>query len=204
MKKEKKILVAFMLNLFFCIFEFIGGSFTGSTAIISDAVHDMGDAVSIGASYLLERKAGKETDKKKKERYSLIGGLLTSGVLIVGSIAAIFNAVHKLFNPAEVNYDGMLVFALVGVLVNSVAAFFTHGGDNINLRAVNLHMLEDVLGWVTVLIGAFVMKLTDFSLIDPIMSIGVALFILISAVKNIKGAGHSHHEHGHHHDHHHH
>lgn len=199
MKREKKILVAFLLNMFFCIFEFIGGSLTGSAAISSDAVHDLGDAVSIGISYMLELKAGRQADEEKRERYSHIGGVLTSAVLIVGSVAAILNAVHKLLKPAAVNYDGMLIFAFVGVLVNSVAAAVTHGEENMNMRAVNLHMLEDVLGWVTVLVGALVMKLSDFRLLDPIMSIGVAVFILVSAVKNLKGGGHSHCAHGHHH-----
>ncbi len=202
MKKEKKILVAFLLNLSFCVFEFIGGIFTGSTAIFSDSVHDLGDAVSIGISYFLERKSARSTDEKAKEHYSRIGGILTSGVLIVGSVAAIFNAVRRLFNPVQLNYDGMLVFALVGVVVNLAAAFVTHGGENTNIRAVNLHMLEDVLGWVTVLIGAIVMKITDFAYIDPIMSIGVALFVLINALKILKGGdchGH-HHHHGHCHD----
>jgi cobalt-zinc-cadmium efflux system protein len=199
MKREKKIFVAFILNLSFCIFEFIGGSLTGSTAIISDAVHDLGDAVSIGISFLLERKGSKASDEKIKERYSHIGGIFTSVVLIVGSVAAALNAVHRLFNPIEPDYDGMLIFAFVGVLVNSAAAFVTHGGENINLKAVNLHMLEDVLGWVAVLAGALVMKLTGFGYIDPLMSVGVSVFIMISAVKNISGHGHSGCSHGHHH-----
>ena len=202
MKKENKILAAFILNSVFCVFELIGGSLTGSTAIISDAVHDMGDAISIGVSYLLERKAGKAADEKNKERYSLIGAILITAVLIVGSLVAICNAVYRILNPVPLNYDGMLVFAVVGVIVNSVAAVFTHGGENMNIRAVNLHMLEDVLGWVTVLIGAAVMKVTDFALIDPLMSIGVAVFILVSAVKNLSSGGHSHHSHHSHHGHH--
>ncbi len=202
MKKENKILAAFILNSVFCVFELIGGSVTGSTAIISDAVHDMGDAVSIGISYLLERKAGKATDEKTKEKYSFMGAALISAVLIIGSLVAIFNAVYRIFNPVQLDYDGMLIFAVIGVIVNLAAAIFTHGGDNRNIRAVNLHMLEDVLGWVTVLIGAAVMKLTDFALIDPLMSIGVAVFILISAVKNLGSDGHSHHGHHSHHSHH--
>lgn len=200
MKKEKNILIAFLLNLSFSLFELFGGMFTGSVAIISDSVHDFGDAVSIGIAYALERKAGREADEHKKERYSLIGGVITSVVLIVGSVATIFNAVRRFFVPAEINYDGMLIFALIGVAVNGIAAFVTHGGENMNVRAVNLHMLEDVLGWITVLIGAAVMKVTDFAYIDPILSIGVSLFILVSAVKNIKGGEHNHrHYHGHHH-----
>ena len=201
MKKERKILVAFILNLSFCIFEFIGGIFTGSTAIFSDSVHDLGDALSIGISYFLERKSSRTSDKKESEHYSRTGGIITSGVLVVGSVIAILNAVIRLFNPTELNYDGMLIFAVVGVIVNSAAAVVTHGGGNMNIRAVNLHMLEDVLGWVTVLIGAAVMKFTDFTYLDPIMSVGVSLFILISAVKNLKSGRHSHHHHGHHHHH---
>lgn len=193
MKKEKNILIAFLLNLFFSLFELIGGIVTGSVAIFSDSVHDLGDAVSIGIACVLERKAGRETDTAKKEKYSHLGGMITSSVLIFGSAVAIFNAVRRFFVPAEINYDGMLIFAVIGVLVNSVAAFVTHGGENMNIRAVNLHMLEDVLGWVTVLIGAVVMRLTDFYYIDPILSVGVSLFILVSAVRNLKGEHHHHH-----------
>lgn len=201
MKKEKNILIAFLLNLFFSLFEFFGGMFTGSVAIISDSVHDLGDAVSIGIAFVLERKAGRETDEKKRERYSLIGGVITSSVLIIGSLMTIFNAARRFFVPAELNYDGMLIFAVVGVIVNSVAAYVTHGGENMNVRAVNLHMLEDVLGWVTVLIGAAVMKVTDFAYIDSVLSIGISLFIMISAFKNIKSGIHPHRCHGHHHHH---
>lgn len=204
MKKEKNILIAFLLNLFFSLYELLGGMFTGSTAIISDSVHDLGDAVSIGIAFLLERKAERATDEKTRERYSFIGGAITSTVLIIGSVAAIVNAVRRFFVPAELNYDGMLIFAVIGVIVNSVAAFVTHGGESMNVRAVNLHMLEDVLGWVSVLIGAVVMKITDFAYIDPIMSIGVSLFIMISAIKNIKDGDHNHHHHHHHHHGHHH
>ena len=202
MKKEIKILVAFLLNLSFCVFEFVGGIFTGSTAIFSDSVHDLGDALSIGVSYLLERKSTEASDEKESEHYSRRGGIITSCVLILGSVIAISNAVRRFFNPAELNYDGMLIFAVVGVVVNSAAAVVTHGGGNMNIRAVNLHMLEDVLGWVTVLIGAAVMKFTDFVYLDPIMSVAVSLFILISAVKNLKSGEASNH-HGHHEHHHH-
>ena len=195
MKKEKNILIAFLLNLFFSLFELVGGAVTGSVAIFSDSVHDLGDAVSIGVAYAFERKAGKETDEEKRERYSHIGGMITSAVLIAGSLMAIFNAVRRFFVPVEINYDGMLIFAVVGVLVNSVAAFVTHGGGSMNMRAVNLHMLEDVLGWLAVLIGAVVMRFTDFYYIDPILSVVVSVFILVSAVRNARG--------GHHHEHHH-
>lgn len=189
MKTERNILIAFILNLAFSVFEFIGGAFTGSVAIISDAVHDIGDAMSIGASYFLEKKSKKQPDEKYTygyARYSVIGGVITTFVLLFGSVAVIYNAILRIFNPVPINYDGMIIFAIVGALVNLAAAYFTREGDSINQRAVNLHMLEDVLGWVVVLVGAIVMRFTDFSIIDSLMSIGVAVFILINALRNLK------------------
>ena len=189
MKTEKNILIAFILNLAFSIFEFIGGAIVGSVAIVSDAVHDLGDAMSIGASYFLERKSKKQPDEVYTygyARYSVIGGVITTLVLLFGSAAVIYNAILRIIHPVSIDYNGMIIFAIVGALVNLAAAYFTREGDSINQRAVNLHMLEDVLGWVVVLVGAIVMKYTDFTLIDPLMSIGVAAFILVNAVRNLK------------------
>ena len=188
MKTDKKILTAFILNSLFSVFEFFGGIYTGSIAIISDALHDLGDAVSIGIAYFLEKISKKAPDDKYTYgygRYSVLGGLITTVILLAGSAAVIVGSAKRLFHPTEVNYDGMLIFAAVGIVVNFLAAFFTKGGHSLNQKAVSLHMLEDVLGWAVVLIGAAVMKFTDISVIDPIMSMGVAAFILIHAAKNL-------------------
>ncbi len=189
MKTEKNILAAFVLNLAFSVFELIGGIFTGSVAILSDAVHDVGDAISIGSSYFLEKKSKKRPDDVYTYgyvRYSVLGGLITTLILLLGSVVVVTNAVGRLITPVEINYNGMIVFALIGVCVNLLAAFFTHCGGSLNQRAVNLHMLEDVLGWIVVLIGAVVMRFTDLAFIDPLLSIGVAVFILANAIKNLK------------------
>ncbi len=189
MKTERNILIAFLLNLAFSIFEVIGGIFTGSVAIISDAVHDFGDALSIGIAFLLEKKSKRQPDEKHTYgyvRYSLIGGLITTVILLVGSAVVIYNAVGRIISPVPINYDGMIVFAIVGAVVNLFAAFFTRDGESLNQKAVNLHMLEDVLGWIVVLIGAIVMRFTDISVIDPILSVCVAVFILVNALRNLK------------------
>ena len=80
----------------------------------------------------------------------------------------------------------MIIFAIIGVVLNFLAAYITREGDSINQKSVNLHMLEDVLGWIVVLVGAIIMNFTDIKIIDPIMSILVACFILINALKNLK------------------
>lgn len=189
MKSERNILIAFILNLAFSIFEFIGGAVTGSVAIISDAVHDIGDAASIGVSYFLEKKSRKEPDGVYTygyARYSVVGSVVTTLILLFGSAAVIYNAVLRIFDPVEINYKGMIIFAVIGVIVNLAAAMVTKEGDSLNQKAVNLHMLEDVLGWIVVLIGGVIMNFTDIRMIDPVMSLGVALFILVNAVKNLK------------------
>lgn len=189
MKTQRNILIALILNLSFSIFEFVGGIVTGSVAIISDAVHDMGDAVSIGLSYVLEKKSRRQPDEAYTygyARYSVMGSVITTGILLLGSVGVIYNAIGRIIQPAPIHYDGMMAFAIVGVCVNLGAAFFTREGGSVNQKAVNLHMLEDVLGWAVVLMGAIIMQFTDFALIDPIMSIGVALFIFVNAVRNLK------------------
>ena len=186
MKSDKKILTAFLLNLIFSIFEMIGGAFSGSIAIISDAVHDLGDALSIGCSYFLERKSKKKPDRNYTYgylRYSVLGAALTNGILVVGSLAVIYNAVLRIINPVEVDDGQMIIFAVVGVAVNLLALLVTRDGHSLNQKGVSLHMLEDALGWIAVLVGAVVIKLTGWVIIDPLMSIGVAIFILISALK---------------------
>ncbi|MBR2246779.1 MAG: cation transporter [Bacilli bacterium] len=189
MKTERNIFIAFILNLGFSIFELFGGIFTNSVAIISDSVHDMGDAISIGLSYFLEKKSKKDPDNNYTYgyiRYSVLGGLITTLILMVGSILVIYGAITRIIHPVDINYSGMIIFAIFGVIINFMAAYFTSRGDSINQRSVNLHMLEDVLGWVVVLIGAIIMNFTDIKIIDPIMSICVSLFILFHALKNFK------------------
>ena len=183
--------LAFLLNLFFAVFELVGGLWTGSVAILSDALHDLGDAGGIGLSLALEKKSRRAADKTHTygyARYSVLGGLIVTGILLVGSCGVVAGAVRRMLHPTEIHYEGMILFAVVGVAVNAVAALLTRDGESLHRRAVNLHMLEDVLGWAVVLAGAIVMHFTHWSLLDPLLSIGVALFILAHAVGNLREA----------------
>lgn len=189
MKSEKNILIAFILNLSFSIFEFFGGTITNSVAIISDSIHDMGDALSIGLAYFLEKKSKRKPDDIYTYgyvRYSVIGSVITTIILLVGSILVIYNAIKRIINPVDINYNGMIIFAIIGFIINLLAAYFTKDGDSLNQKSVNLHMLEDVLGWIVVLFGAIIMKFTDIKLIDALLSIMVAIFIFKSAYSNFK------------------
>lgn len=188
MKEKRNIFIAFILNLFFSVFELVGGILTGSIAILSDALHDVGDTAGIGVSYFFEKKSTHPPDNHYTygyARYSLLGSLFTILILVIGSIIVLYNAIARIISPIPLNYNGIILFAVVGVIVNFIAALFTKRGQSLNQKAVNLHMLEDALGWLVVLIGSIIMRFTNFSLLDPILSIGIALFILLHAVKHL-------------------
>ena len=186
---SQKILIAFILNLFFSLFELIGGIITGSVAIMSDSIHDFGDSISIGLSYLFEKKSKKKLDSIYTygySRYSVVGSLITTIVLIVGSLLIIVESIKKIITPNDIDYNKMILFAIVGVIINTVAALITVGRDSLNQKAVNLHMIEDVLGWIVVLVGAIIMKFTHLFIIDPILSITVSMFVSINAIRHCK------------------
>lgn len=188
MKHKNGILTAFLLNLVFSFLELFGGIYTGSAAIISDAVHDFGDALSIGLSLIFEKISKRAPDSKYTygyARYSALGAFITHGIMILSSAAVIVNAVYRLLHPGELNSGGMLIFAVFGLAANLAAFFATKGGGSLGGRAVNLHMLEDVLGWGAVLVGAAIIRLTGLAVIDPILSILVAVFILVEALRSI-------------------
>lgn len=185
----KNIFIAFILNLFFSIFELIGGIFTNSVSIMADSVHDFGDALSILISLVLEKISKKKPNEDYTFgylRYSTLGALVTSMILLVGSFFVIISASKRLVNPVLVNYDGMFILAIVGIIVNLIATKITSNTGNLNEETVSLHMFEDVLGWACVLIGSIVIKFTNWYIIDPILSIGVSLFILINVIKRFK------------------
>lgn len=180
--------LAFFLNAGFTVFELIGGVYVNSVAIISDAVHDLGDTLSLGTSWYLQNKSNKKSNAKFSfgyKRFSLLGALINSLVLILGSIYVIYEAVSRLIEPEHSDAGGMLLFALVGVAVNGFAAWKLSKGNSINEKVVSWHLMEDVLGWVAVLIVAIVLHFKDIHYLDPALSIIITLYILINVFKRL-------------------
>lgn len=187
---EGNIKMAFWLNLSFALFELIGGFFTQSIAILSDALHDFGDALSLGVAWYLQRLSSKGRDAKFSygyKRFSLLGALFISTILLVGSIFVISAALQRLSNPGEPKAGWMLVIAIVGVVVNGVAALRISKGSSFNERAVMLHLLEDVLGWVAVLVVSIVMNFVNVPILDPILSIAISCWVLFNVVRTLLG-----------------
>lgn len=183
------ILVAFILNFTFMLVELVGGIITNSIAILSDALHDLGDCISLAIDWGLEKKATKKPDKKYSygyKRFSLLGSVFLCGVLTVSSIFVLVEAVKRLTSPQAVDAKGMLWLAIAGVVINGIAAIRMTRGHSLNQEAVFLHMMEDVLGWLGVLVVSIVMMFVELPILDPILSILISCWVLYNVYKNIR------------------
>ena len=186
---EGNIRVAFFLNIGFTLIELVGGIFTNSLAILSDALHDLGDSLSLGLSWYFQRVSKKGRTKNYSygfRRFSLLAAIINSIVLVTGSIIIITHAIPKLLSPTETNSKGMLLLAILGIVINGAAVLRLQKGKSLNEKVVSLHLLEDVLGWVAILIGSIFMMYFDAPFLDPLLSIGITMFVLVNVYKNLK------------------
>lgn len=180
---------AFFLNLGFTLFELIGGIMTNSLAIISDAVHDLGDSLSLGLAWYLANYSKKERDRKYSygyRRFSLLGALANAVVLLIGSLFILSEAIPRLFRPEHPQAGGMVLLAVVGISINGWAALRVRGGKTLNSRVVAWHLIEDVLGWAAILAVSIVLLFKDLPILDPILSILITSYILYNVLKNLK------------------
>lgn len=183
------IALAFFLNLGFCIIELIGGILTNSIAILSDALHDFGDSIALGLAWVFQKKSQQQPDTRYTygyKRFSLLSAIINSIILVAGSAFVIYESIKRVMEPADTNAHGMLLLAILGVAINGIAILRLRKGGSVNERVVSLHLLEDVLGWVAVLTGSIVMIFADLPILDPILSLGIACFILFNVYRNLK------------------
>lgn len=181
--------IAFFLNISFTIIEIVGGLLTNSMAILADALHDFGDSISLGLAWYFDRVSHKERDKNYTygyKRFSLVGAIINAFILTIGSVFILSETIPRLFNPQTPDAYGMIWLAIVGIIINGLAVLRLKGSHSLNEKVVYLHLLEDVLGWVAVLVGAITMYFYDVPIIDPLLSLGISVFILINVIKNFK------------------
>jgi len=186
---SKNFRTVFLLNFVFTLFEIVGGILTNSIAIISDALHDFGDSISIGLAWYLEKYSHKESDNKYTYgygRFSLLGALINAMVLIIGSTFVLANAIPRIIEPQATNAEGMIIFAIVGVIVNGAAVFKLKNEESMNARVMMLHLLEDVLGWIAILAVAIALLFWQTYILDAILSMVITLYILFNVTINLK------------------
>ena len=185
MKTKHAVWLAFFLNLSYAIVEFIAGGLFGSSAVLADSVHDMGDAIAIGVSAFLETISNREEDSHYTlgyKRFSLLGAMVTAVILMTGSVLVILGNITKLFHPQAVNDEGILWLGIIAVSVNVIASLVVRKGKTKNESILSLHFLEDTLGWMAVILMAIVLRFTDWYILDPLLSLVISIFILSKAI----------------------
>jgi len=183
------IKIAFFLNLSFTVIELAGGYLTNSVAIVSDALHDLGDSFSLGLAWFLEKYSNKKrTDyfSYGYKRFSLLGAFLNAVILLIGSLFILMEAVPRILKPEQSYAEGMLALAVLGIAVNGFAVWKTAKGKSMNEKVISLHLLEDVLGWIAVFVVSIIMMFSGLNILDPILSLLITLYILWGVVKNLK------------------
>ena len=185
MKTKHTVWLAFFLNLSYAIVEFIAGGLFGSSAVLADSVHDMGDAIAIGVSAFLETISNREEDSHYTlgyKRFSLLGAMVTAVILMTGSVLVILGNITKLFHPQAVNDEGILWLGIIAISVNVIASLVVRKGKTKNESILSLHFLEDTLGWVAVILMAIVLRFSDWYILDPLLSLVISIFILSKAI----------------------
>ena len=185
MTTNRAVWLAFFLNLSFAIVEFIAGGVFGSSAVLADSVHDLGDAIAIGLSAFLETISNREEDSHYTlgyKRFSLLGALITAVILMTGSVLVILENITKMFHPQPVNDKGILWLGIIAVTINVLASLVVRKGKTKNESILSLHFLEDTLGWVAVILMAIVLRFTDWYILDPLLSLVISIFILSKAI----------------------
>jgi cobalt-zinc-cadmium efflux system protein len=190
-EREKRVRLAALLNITFTGVELVGGFWTNSLAILSDALHDFGDSVALLVSWLFEREAKRSPDTSRTfgyQRLSLFSALFSASILVGGSIVITFQAIPRFLNPELVNAFGMMGIAVIGIIFNGAGFFLLKKGESLNEKVLSWHLLEDVLGWVSILVGGVIIYFWKFYLLDPILTIGLTIFILYNVTKNLREA----------------
>ncbi len=173
------------LNLGFSVAELIAGLFANSLVLVADSVHDAGDALALGLSYFGLRMSHRPPNARRTFGYRKVRILTAflNALFLIGLTALIVRqAVVRIMHPEPVKSGVLVVMAVAGIVVNGLAVLLLRRDrQSLNIRAAMWHLLEDFLGWIAVLVGGIVIRLTDWYVIDPVLTLAVSGFVLWGA-----------------------
>ena len=178
---EGNLKLAFWLNTIFAFVEIAGGIATNSFAVLSGALHDAGDSVALGVAWYFHRISARKRDDTFSfgyKRFSVLGALVNSLILFSGSCVILVEAIPRIINPQPVHAGGMLILAILGIVVNGFAVLRVRRGETQNEKVISLHLLEDLLGWGSVLLISLFLRYFEIPVLDSILSVLITLFIL--------------------------
>ncbi len=186
--RRSNLKTAIFLNLSFSVFEFIFGLIFNSKMILADAIHDAGDAAVLISMFFVDFFSKKSPTKKFNygfRRLSVVGAVVTSGLILFGSYQLARYVYYEFVNPhfhPYVNIPGLMAVSVVGVVVNFWSAKKLYGSKNLLDKAIFTHMLEDLLGWIMAFLSSILIWVTGFHQIDRVMSLVILLMVAWSGI----------------------
>lgn len=193
-KHEKPLWIAFGLTAVFLVAEVIGGLVTNSLALLSDAAHMATDVIALAISLFAVRLSRRRPDAKRTYGYArleAIGAMINGVLLFVVAFYILWEAVGRFREPPEVASTGMLVIAALGLLVNliSMRLLKAGSGQSLNVKGAYLEVWADMLGSVGVILGAVIIKITGWTVVDPIIAVLIGLWVLPRTWTLLREAG---------------
>lgn len=184
-RQGASLLISIGLNLGFALVELIFGLIANSLVLIADSLHDAGDAVALGLSYFGLRLSLRSPNRRRTFGYKKVRILTAflNAVCLIGLTGIVVRAaIIRLLHPEPVRSSILITLAVAGLIVNGLAVLLLRRDSHaLDIRSAMWHLLEDFFGWIAVLVGGIVMKLTGWHVIDPILSLAVSAFVLWGA-----------------------
>ncbi len=182
----KNMGITILLNVFITVGQIVGGLISGSVALLSDALHNFSDVISLLLSYITNRIATRKPTEKQTyglKRAEILSALINSATLIGIAVFLIIEGVKRMLNPQQINFDIVIWFAVGSIVINFLSVLMLHkdSKESLNVRSAYLHLLTDVLTSVAVLIGGLLMKFFGIYRIDSILSVVIAVYLIYSS-----------------------
>jgi len=179
----KKIFWVTVLNATITLSEIIGGILSGSLALLSDAIHNLSDTISIVLSYSANKIAKKPKNSNKTfgyKRAEIISAFINSSILFLISFWLIYEAYKRFKNPEIIDSNLMLIVAIIGLLANFISVFLLEkdSHENMNIKSSYLHLISDTISSIGVILGGITIKIWDITWVDPMITIFISLYIL--------------------------
>ncbi len=181
--KGRNLFISIVLNIIITLAQVIGGIISGSLALLSDALHNFSDVLSLVISYVATILARKEPSTSKTfgyKRAEIIAAFVNSATLIVVAIILIIEAVERFADPQEIASNLVIGLSLLGILANgfSVLLLKKDSRRNMNMRSAYLHLMTDMMASVAVLVGGLLMKFFQWYWVDPALTVLIALYLI--------------------------
>lgn len=186
-----RLILSIVLNLIITIAEVIGGIISGSLALLSDALHNLSDTLSLAVSLFAIRISRRQPDENRTfgyKRAEIIGAFVNLIVLVVIAIWLVKESVERFLNPTPIDAKVMLIVATIGLLANLLTAFLLHrdSRSSLNIRSAYLHIVTDALSSVGVIAGGLIIWKWEWYIIDPIMCILISVYIVYHSSSMIR------------------